>query len=184
MDALDRMADRRIDEHQEAIDHVARDAERLDRHHDRLAMVIAHDAAGLLTRNTQGFRELLDEILAMIAQRRCFQALADARVAQDHDLPCRHRRGDVEVEQDETPLVFGGGEENIVEFAGDRRIHGAAQVRDRLVFDRLFFRRRFDRRGVFYGAEQSPLAAQARLVERAAEAKHGRAAGRQFPANR
>jgi hypothetical protein len=31
----------------------------------------------------------------------------------------------VEVEQDEAPLVFGGGEENIVELARGRRIQDA-----------------------------------------------------------
>ena len=48
MDALDRMPHAWIDEHEDAIEHVAAQGECLPRHHHRLAELIACDAPRLL----------------------------------------------------------------------------------------------------------------------------------------
>lgn len=52
MDALNRVADCWIDEYQDAVERLARHAERFCRDHYRLAQIVAHDASCLLARNS------------------------------------------------------------------------------------------------------------------------------------
>ena len=51
VDALDRVAYRRIDEHQDAIEHPARHIKNLRRDHDRLTQCVVDYALGLLILN-------------------------------------------------------------------------------------------------------------------------------------
>ena len=96
MDALDRMADRGIDEQENAIERVARHLERLCRDNDRLAEMVMHDAPGLRARNPQRADEVLGEIFAAAGERRCLQPLAHRRIARkadNHQVEAERQRG-------------------------------------------------------------------------------------------
>ena len=133
MDALDRMADRGIDEQENAIERVARHLERLCRDNDRLAEMVMHDAPGLRARNPQRVREVLGEIFAAAGERRCLQPLAHRRIARKADTIKWKRSDNVEVEQNEAPLVYIGREEHLVQLAGYRRINCGRDIRERFV---------------------------------------------------
>ena len=79
IDALDRLADRRIEEQQDALEHRGRHAERLGRDHDRLAGRVAHDALGeFAARCRARVLEHAGEFGGIVLQRGGFQA-ADRR---------------------------------------------------------------------------------------------------------
>jgi hypothetical protein len=77
--------------------------------------------------------EVPSEILATAGGRGSFQAFAHVRIARKADTFGWKGRDNVEIEQDEAPLVYVGREEQLVEFAGAGRIDCGSDIRERVV---------------------------------------------------
>ena len=113
------MSDGRIDEEQDAIEHVARHGERLGGGDDRFAEIVAGNAARLCARDAQRLRQIGGEIFAVMGKRRGLEPLDDDGLLAQADAAGGHRFCDMQIEQDQPALVGAGREKLLVEFARD-----------------------------------------------------------------
>jgi hypothetical protein len=125
MDTLDRMAHRRIDEYENATEHLARKREGFCGDDHRLAELVARDALRLVVRNEQCLRQAGNEMLGLAGEYCRFKLLADQRIGGGAAAIGAGRGDDVEIEQDQLSLVRTGRKEQLVEFGGGGRIDGA-----------------------------------------------------------
>src|ERR1700733_9121348 len=100
MDAFDRMPHRRIEKHQNAVKHLARDIEGLYGDHDRFAQLVVGNALSEIPGNAQCTREMLSEILTPSRQCRSLQLLPDGGLPRAEDRARGQRRDDMKVAQD------------------------------------------------------------------------------------
>ena len=82
VNALHRMTDGGIDEHQDTIEHVARHAQDFAGYDNRLTQFIARDTMCLVARNRQRAGELMREVVALAGEDRRFEVLADGRIVR------------------------------------------------------------------------------------------------------
>src|ERR1700677_2619645 len=112
------MPHRRVEKHQNAVQHLARDIESLYGDHDRFAPWVVGNALSEIPGYAQCTRDMLREILTPPRERRSLQLLPDGGLRRPEVRARGQRRDDMKVAQDQPALQGASGKECFAEFAG------------------------------------------------------------------